>query len=392
MNLYWQLVKNIYHYLQARLWQVVYGYPDKAMTLYAITGTNGKTTTCYILTSILEQAYGAEAVGMLTTVALRVGKRVKTNTTKMTTLPSRTVFAYLANMKKAGVRHVVVEVTSHALDQHRLAGLEFAGGIVLNLTREHLDYHLTMERYEAAKRNIIRYLQPHAPLVGKSDNEYVRHILTAARVANHPQIGFTAEDAKRQETPLAGEVNRENALAARLLAQALHIPEAAISAGIAAVAHVPGRMECIAAPSGFSVIIDYAVTPDALERLYAAARAETNGKVYGILGAAGLRDRGKRADMAAAVAKYADEFVLTREDPWTESEDQIFSDLEKGLTGKHNWKKIVDRAEALRYVLSKAQAGDIVIATGKGAEEGMAIGKTIVPWNEHKVIEDILQA
>lgn len=387
----WQLIKNCYHWLEAHVWQAVYGYPDRGLALYGVTGTNGKTTTSYLLAAILTRQYGADKVGMLTTVALRVGEKTITNTTKLTTLPSSVVYRYLADMKKAGVTQVVLEVTSHALDQHRLSGLRLAGAIILNIAREHLDYHVTMERYARAKQRIIKYLKPGAPLVGKGDDEYVAAILSAARKLQHPVWEFSQEEAKVVLTPLEGAVNQENALAASLLARAAGIPEAVIAAGIQAVKSVPGRMEWIEAPQGFRVVIDYAVTPDALDRLYAHVRSRTAGRIFGVLGAAGLRDRGKRPAMAAAAAGYADELILTREDPWTEPEEQIFSDLEKGLPATHTpWQRIIDRREALQYALGKARRGDVIIATGKGAEEGMGIGKEIIPWNERRIIEEII--
>ncbi|MEX1112542.1 MAG: Mur ligase family protein [Candidatus Andersenbacteria bacterium] len=388
----YQLMKNIYHLLQAYLWRGVYGWPDRGMHLYGITGTNGKTTTCYLVSSILEQEYGAQAVGMLTTVGLRVGNKTEVNKTKLTTLPSRLVFSYLKQMKVAGVTHVALEMTSHALDQNRLAGISLDGAILLNIAREHLNYHQTMKEYAQAKERICTYLKQGAPLVGKEDDEYVRPILERARKAGVSAIGFSAASAAGQATPLSGQVNTENATAAKMLMQSVGIPGSAIEAGIQALRHVPGRMEWVDAPQGFRVLIDYAVTPDALERLYADVRKMTKGRVLGLLGAAGLRDRGKRPDMARVVAAQVDDLVITREDPWTESEEQIFSDLEQGLTDATVlWQRIADRREALEYLLKKAQKGDIVVVTGKGAEEGMGVGKDVIPWNDRTIIQEILQ-
>lgn len=387
----YQQLKNIYHFLQSLLWRVWYGLPDKGLHIFGITGTNGKTTTSYLLTSILAQAYDAEKVGMLTTVAFRVGSQQEMNETKMTTLPSRLVWRYFKRMKTSGVTHVVLEITSHALDQHRLAGLSFDGAIILNVEREHLDYHKTMEAYAAAKAKIISYLKPGASLVGKGDDSRVEKMLRDAEQQGHPIHRFTSAQAQSTRVGLPGEVNKENGLAASLLAQAVGINQSAIEAGVVAVTSVPGRMEMITAPLGFTVIIDYAVTPDALERLYSYVKQQTTGRVYGVLGAAGLRDRGKRSEMARIVKTYADTLVLTREDPWTESEEQIFADLEQGLRKDDtSWQRIVDRAEALRYVLSQARAGDSVVVTGKGAETGMAVGNEIIPWNERQIIEGML--
>lgn len=375
------------------MWRLFYGFPDKGMHIYGITGTNGKTTTSYILASILEKAYGMEKVGMLTTVAFKVAGKEEFNETKMTTLPSRKIFAYLARMKKVGVTHVVLEVTSHALDQYRLAGIRFDGAIILNIAREHLDYHKTMEQYAAAKEKITTLLKLGAPLVGKQDDKIVRDMLNRAEKKGVQVVRMTAQDIEHTDTPLTGSINKENSAAAKLLARALGISEEKIRVGIDSVKAVPGRMETIE-KDGVTVIIDYAVTPDALERLYKEVRSNTAGRVLAILGAAGKRDRGKRPDMARAVAKYADRIVLTREDPWTESEEQIYKDLEVGLQNisHEKWERIIDRKKAIATLIKDAKPGDFVIVTGKGAERGMGVGREIIPWNDREVIEEILKS
>ncbi len=388
----YQLIKNMYHYVQAHMWRAIYGFPQSGLHIYGVTGTNGKTTTSYFLDSILSAEYGREKVGMLTTVAIRMGEREEINKTKLTTLPSQTVYKYLRQMKQAEVEHVVVEITSHALDQHRIAGIQFDGGIVLNLAREHLDYHVTMDDYRSAKQRILNYLKPGAPFVGKADDEHVSKIIDAAKQKGIPTYTFTAKTAQETMTSLPGHVNHENATAAALVARAVGVSDNSIAEGILALTHVPGRMERIETPKGFSVVIDYAVTPDALERLYADIRENTSGRVLALLGAAGNRDRGKRPQMAEVVANYADLLVITREDPWTESEDQIFSDLEQGLQHTNTpWKRIVDRKEALTFLLQQASTEDAVVVTGKGAEMGMGIGKDIIPWNDRQIIEEILK-
>ena len=378
--------------------------PDKNMHIYGITGTNGKTTMSYLLTSILEQVYGKEKVGMLTTVAFRIAGIEEFNATKMTTLPSKKIFAYLKKMKDTGVTHVVLETTSHALDQNRLAGILFDGAIILNIAREHLDYHKTMEQYAAAKERIVQFLKKDAPVIGKQDDEYVRVIMDRAEKVGVRVVRMTQENIAETNTPLAGSINKENAAAASLLARAVGIAEKNIAEGIDDVKKVPGRMEKIIAAQGFTVIIDYAVTPDALERLYSDIKKDVNTKrILATLSAAGLRDRGKRPDMARAVAKYADRIVVTNEDPWTEPDEQIYRDLESGLPSPYqgegggevdrgvDWQRIPDRKEALRNLLQEAKSGDVVVCTGKGAERGMGIGKEIVPWNEREVIEEILR-
>ncbi len=387
MSMY-QQIKNIYHYIQAHAWRAYYGWPDQKMKIYGVTGTNGKTTTCYVLAGILSEAYGREKTGMLTTVAFWIGEEEEVNMTKMTTLDSRLVFKNLKRMVDRGVEQVALEVTSHALDQNRLSGIKLDGAIILNIAREHLDYHGTMEEYAKAKGKIVDYLKLDAPLVVKGDDELIGKAVDVAKA-----ICFTAEQAKGVVTSLAGEWNKENVLAASLLASAVGVNKGAIRRGVDGVRAVPGRMEWVDMDSeGPRVLIDYAVTSDALRGLYKHVKEEVSGKIFAVLGAAGLRDRGKRPLMARAVAEYADEIVLTREDPWTESEEQIFSDLEKGLSDSQvKWQRIVDRKEALKYVLEKAQVGDVIVVTGKGAEKGMAIGNKIIPWNDKEVIQQLLK-
>ncbi len=394
----WQQLKNIYHLFRAHGWRIWYGRPDKKLKVYGVTGTNGKTTTCYLLASIFGEEWGEDRVGMLTTVEFRVGKNKEFNETKMTTLPSRLMFKKLKEMVEVGVRQVIIEVTSHALDQNRLAGIRLAGAIILNVEREHLDYHGTMKEYVRAKGRIDRYLVKHAPLVVGEKFSVFNFQFLKGRI-----IKFVTEEAVGTETPL-GDWARENVLAAKLLAKEVGVKEENIERGAVKMKSVPGRMEWGSRRreiqnskfkeqkySGPRVLIDYAVTAGALERLYKNVRENTGGKIFAVLGAAGERDRGKRPEMVRAVAKYADETVLTREDPWTEDEEQIFRDLEGGLDREVEWRRIVDREEAIRYCLEKAGPDDVVVITGKGAETGMGVGKKIVPWSDKKVVLSILK-
>lgn len=396
---WYQQLKNVYHLAQAHWWRAYFGRPDRDMKIYGVTGTNGKTTTCYLLASILRAAFGKEKVGMLSTVGIWIGEKESINETKMTTTDSAVVYRHLRWMRECGVEHVVLEMTSHALDQNRLAGMTLSGAIILNIEREHLDYHGTMEEYALAKAKIIDYVQVKSPVVVRED--VVEKLKNQnSKIKNVRLLLFTAEQAQGVSTPLPGDWNKENALAAGLLAEAVGVEKGDVERGVESVKQVPGRMEFIKIQNPKSkirnnlplVLIDYAVTPGALNRLYRHVRAGTAGKIYAVLGAAGRRDRGKRPDMARAVARYADEIVLTREDPGTEDEEQIFSDLEKGLVGVEvPWCRIIDRREAIKYALGEARSGDVVVATGKGAETGMAVGRKIIPWSDREIICELLE-
>jgi UDP-N-acetylmuramyl tripeptide synthase len=389
----WQHLKNVYHLIQAHAWRWRYGRPDRALSILGVTGTNGKTTTCYVLDSILAVHLGRARVGMLTTTAVRIGAAEQINETKLTTLPSRAVYRTLSAARAAGVTHVVLEVTSHALDQNRVAGLALDGAILLNIAREHLDYHQTMAAYTAAKARIVSYLKRGAPFVVRAD-VLDRLAGESARLGAVRVLSFTAAEAQDVVTALPGDFNKENVLAASKLAEALGISAQSIEQGISRLRHVPGRMEWVNAESGAPaprVLIDYAVTPDALEQLYRLVRREAKGKIFAVFGAAGQRDRGKRELMARVVSQFADEVVLTREDPWGEDEEQIFADLERGLTHASGaWRRIGDRRAAIRYCLAHAGPNDVVVVTGKGAERGMALGRRIIPWSDRAVIEELL--
>jgi len=319
------------------------------MKMYGVTGTNGKTTTSILLGSILREVYGKDKVGLITTIVFWLGGEEKVNETKMTTMRSQDLFRLLREMKDRGVERVVIEITSHALDQHRLAGIALDGAIILNIAREHLDYHGTMQEYAKAKSRIISYINDKRALIYKADDKWIqRGIVKSPKVKSQMSksristIGFTKSEAARVETLLEGDWNKENVLAASLLAKAIGIEKEKVQRGISRVKQVLGRMEWIEPKFSsinfqFSnnklprVLIDYAVTPDALAQLYKEVRRMTSGRIFAVLGACGLRDRGKRPEMARAVAQYVDELVLTREDSWTEDEAQIFSDLERGL-------------------------------------------------------------
>lgn len=429
------------------------------MKMYGVTGTNGKTTTSILLGSILREVYGKDKVGLITTIVFWLGGEEKVNETKMTTMRSQDLFRLLREMKDRGVERVVIEITSHALDQHRLAGIKLDGAIILNIAREHLDYHGTMEEYAAAKLKIAGYIKGDGALV--INRKFSIGNWQFSTKAKFSIFKFSKEQAQGVVTALPGEVNKENVLAATLLARAVGVNHEMINKGVAKVEQVSGRMEWIQAKSVKCkmqsnneklqfilprVLVDYAVTPDALERLYEEVRGMTSGRIFAVLGACGLRDRGKRPEMARAVAQYADELVLTREDPWTEDEAQIFSDLERGLEqnvdktknavskqrtnhsvsggtsldggGKtqnsdnaailfpealddklvdrvklqqFSWQRITDRREAIKYCIEKAGSDDVVVVTGKGAETGMAIGKKILPWSDKQVIQELLR-
>ena len=409
MSLYQQL-KNVYHWLQAQAWRAVFGWPDKKLALYGITGTNGKTTTALVFGSILRAAHGPEKVGLLSTEVFWFGTRAVANTTHMTSVDAATVFRYLRDMAQSGVTHVVLEMTSHALDQNRLAGVRLRGAIILNVAHEHLDYHKTMEAYARAKARIIDYVIPGGIVVVKKDDEWIAKILQWRQLITSPLtlssieervdpamggvgevvIGFTAADAKTIATPLPGNFNQENVLAASLLAKAIGISQEAVTAGAAAVKQVPGRVEWIALPTGARAVVDFALTPYSYEQLFKYLRSETKGKLYAVFGAAGRRDKAKRPLITRVVAQFADEIVLTQDEPYDDSEEEIYQQLEAGLNDTSiPWRRVPDRREAIEYALQKSKAGDVVAVVGMGNYSTRVVGTKKIPWNDKHVILEL---
>lgn len=388
---YYQQLKNIYHFLQAHWWRLYYRWPDRQLKLYGVTGTNGKTTTTIVLGSILRAAHGGEKVGLLSTEIFWFGSKEVPNETHMTSVDAAQVFRYLRDMVAHGVTHVALEMTSHALDQHRLAGLRLQGAIILNIAHEHLDYHKTMEEYARAKARIIDYVIPGGTVVVKKDDEWIEKILEWRGLSTgEVVIGFTTADAKTVTTPLPGDFNQENVLAASLLAKAVGLSPEAIGRGVAAVKQVSGRVEWINLPNGARAVVDFALTPYSYERLFKYLRAETTGKLIGVFGAAGRRDKGKRPLITRAVAQYADEIVLTQDEPYDDPEEEIYQQLEAGLADTTiPWQRIPDRREAIKYAWQKSKAGDVVAVVGMGNYNARMVGDKKIPWNDKQVIYDL---
>jgi UDP-N-acetylmuramoyl-L-alanyl-D-glutamate--2,6-diaminopimelate ligase len=387
---WWQQLKNVYHLLQAHAWRLWSGWPDTRLTIYGITGTDGKTTASFVLAAILREASGADRVGLLSTELLSLGRENIHNETKFTTLPSRLLFRYLRRMVDAGVTQAVLEMTSHGLDQHRFAGLQLGGAIILNITPEHLDYHQTMAAYARAKARIIDYLRAGSPLVVQEDAMRKLQI-SQRRFRALRLIRFAPEQVQSVVTPLPGDFNKENVLAAQLLARAVGVDRAAVRRGVSAVRQVPGRTEWVESAAGVRVLIDFALTPAALTRLYRYVQQEVTGNIIAVFGATGNRDRRKRPRMTRVAAAYAHEIVLTRDEPYTEPEERIYRELESGLAGVAvAWRRIPDRRAAIRYALSRARPDDVVVITGMGSFTSMAVGKRRVPWSDKKVVLELL--
>lgn len=402
-----QSIKNWYHLAQAIIACAFFGFPGKKLRVIGVTGTNGKTTTTQMVTRILEQS--GKKAAMASTINFQIADRKWTNASKFTTLSPWKLQKFLSEAVAAGCEYAVIETSSHALDQGRVWGIPYEIAVMTNVTREHLDYHKTMEEYRKAKRRLFEIAGKAVINADMEDPEYfrfpgkdaVRYSTkdpSAHLFATHVELDFKGTefmvDGMEFRLALPGLFNIENALAALGVARLCDIDFALAKEALAGLAGVPGRMELVPNQVEADILIDYAVTPDAFEKLYASILPLKipGSKIIHVFGACGERDRGKRPMLGEIASSNADIVILTNEDPYYEDPERIIDDIEQGVTKKKDkdYFRIFDRREAIRKALSIMEIGDIVLITGKGAEETMAIGGKRIPWNERRVIEEEL--
>ena len=384
----------------------------QSVQLLGVTGTNGKTTTAF-MTQALLQATGLRCAlfGTIHYDTLR-----RTIPAPLTTPGSLQLAAYLDEALTAGADAIMMEVSSHALDQRRTAGLPFTAAAFTNLTQDHLDYHQTFEAYRDAKALLFRDLAPAATAVINIDDPASHHLqaATAARVVTFGRAEaatlraelhaatlagtrfdlVTPSERHAATLPLIGTHNVYNALAAVGLAQAIGLEPARSAALLAQARGVPGRLEAVATALPATVFVDYAHTPDALENVLQVLRPLTAGRLHVVFGCGGDRDRGKRPLMAAAVGCYADRVVLTSDNPRTENPHQIIADTLPGFTTDQQQRVTVepDRRVAIRAALSAAAAPDVVLVAGKGHEDYQVIGTERRPFDDRAVAQAEAQA
>jgi len=386
----------------ARYW---YGDPTARLTLVGITGTNGKTTTTALVRHLLDDGATAGTIGTLGAFD-GAGRVVPSTAGSLTTPGPVDLQATLAGMVARGVTHVAMETSSHSLDQGRLDGLQFAAGIFTNLTREHLDYHQTMERYLAAKLLLLDLLATDAPAVVNRDDPAWEVITRRPRVSfgRHPDADVRAEaellgaggsrfllagryGTRETEIPLSGEFNVANVLAAAACALALGRDLDHVVARLAVAPQVPGRMERLAT-TPCTVLRDYCHTPDAFERVLSTLRPLTAGRLMILFGCGGDRDRGKRPEMGGIAARLADQVFLTTDNPRSEDPDRIIDDIAGGMGGAP-YHRILDRRDAIAAALASAEPGDTILLAGKGHETYQIIGKEYQPFDERAIVQEL---
>lgn len=391
----WQETKNIYHFFQAVLASIFFGFPANDMVVIGVTGTDGKTTTANLIFHILKRAGHKTAI--ISTVSAIIGDREFDTGFHVSTPDPFILQSYLRKAKKSGVTHVVLEITSHALDQYRVWGIPIAVGVLTNVTHEHLDYHKTYEQYLKTKLRLLQIAD--VAVVNRDDESYdsIKYKVSSIK-GKLATYGLENGDVNREvfpfKTHLIGDYNKYNILAAVAACQNLGIDDADIKKAIADFIPPVGRAE-IVHENDFTVMIDFAHTPNSLQNILQAVRSElSNGRLVHVFGAAGERDKRKRPEMGRVSSEYADVIILTAEDPRSESVKSIMSQIEAGFVkvspSKAKPYKIPDRHEAIEQAIKMAKKGDFVVITGKGHERSMNFGNGEVPWSDHSAVEKAL--
>lgn len=381
-----------------------FGHPARDLTLLAVTGTNGKTTTTYLLKAMLEGVLGAR-VGLIGTNQNMVGEEVLP--AHRTTPESYEVQQLLREMADAGCTHVVMEASSHALVLHRLDGLRFRAGIFTNLTQDHLDFHGTMEAYRDAKGLLFRQSDTAVLNLDDEAGRYFARTVAVPRLTyseRRDEADLTAKNLRlfpdrvefeavaegaisRVRLPIPGGFTVYNALGVLTCGLALGLPLADCADALAKAPGVKGRIEVVPVPADFAVIIDYAHTPDALENILTTVRDFTAGRVICLFGCGGDRDRTKRPQMGAIAGSLADVAVVTSDNPRTEEPEAIIRDILPGLEGTAAEVVVEpDRRAAIRRALSLAKPGDTVVLAGKGHETYQEVGTRVLHLDEREEV------
>ena len=403
-------------YRRSRAWLVAarFGFPAQSLRIIGITGTNGKTTTAVYLNEILKQA--GLRTALFSTAVIEVAGERKANDLNRTVALAVSLNRFLSDAKKAGVDWVVLEVTSHALQQHKLDGVNFEAAVMTNLTQDHMDYHGTMEAYAAAKA-IMFSSKPRFIVLNRDDDwfdyfnqfEAGEHKMTygtvpeaearIVRAGLHRQgsdIELLIDHQTKLEfgTLLPGKFNVYNATAAATLSYLMHISLEHITNGIESLETVPGRLERVEVEKPYDVIVDYAHSPDALEKLLEALKELTKNRVILVFGACGDRDKGKRPIMGKIAAKLADRIIVTDEESYNEDPVVIREMILDGIrevNAEARSEEIADRREAIEKALNIARPGDTVVITGMGHEQFRIEKGKKIPWNDAQVVKEVLE-
>ncbi len=395
----------------ARVAQRYYKFPDRDLQVIGVTGTNGKTTVSHLVRHLLA---GDQPVGLLGTISYDLGAR--TVPSFKTTPEAVDIHGMLAQIRDAGCRQAVMEVSSHGIDQQRVRGLQFAAAVFTNLTRDHLDYHQSLEQYFEVKTRLFSGATGAPPKVAvvNLDDPYGRRLLdlipagvnrvtygedpTAQVRAENVHLGFKQSTFRlvwpggslEVESPLIGRYNVSNLLAAVATAWGLGRDPSVILHRLRSFPGVAGRMERVDEGQPFNVLVDYAHTDDALRNALAMLRPVTPGRLLVVFGCGGNRDRAKRPMMMRAVQEQADFAFATADNPRREALEQIFADMRDGVTAPEKITWIEDRRRAISLALDMAKPGDCLLIAGKGHESYQEFADTVVPFDDRQVVRELI--
>jgi len=412
-------IRLFYHKAIAFIAAMFYGFPSSGLIVIGVTGTNGKTTTVNFIARVLENA--GNKVGLASTINFQVGDDKWVNASKQSTISPFKLQGLLRRMVREGCKYAVLEVTSHAVTQSRILGINFDIAVLTNIMEDHIEYHGSFNAYLNAKGGLFEKVskglrKPGVPkvIILNADDKYCSYFdqFAADRKVTYGMGDAVVYAAELQKQPMGsqfvlhipnhavqvglkmpGEFNVYNALATAAVCLTLGVPVEKIREGLELAGSVSGRFERVVAGQDFEVIVDYAHAPDSMENLLKMYRELTPGRLFSVFGATGGgRDKAKRPKMGAVAHEYADYVIVTNDDPYVEDELVIIDQVSEGIPrreGQSFW-KIPDRKEAIKLALGLAKKGDAVVISGKGCEEIMIVRGEKVPWNDRKVVEDIL--
>lgn len=393
---------------------ISFGMPARNLRVIAVTGTNGKTSTCNFLNDVLKHA--GYSTAMFTTAVVEMAGYRTANTIHRTVPLAKELFQFLKDAKDNQVNFVILETTSHALQQHKLWGIPVEIAVMTNLTQDHLDYHGTMEKYADSKARLFgTYMNPKWCVLNTDDEwfSFFKERSTGRLVTygKSKDADMRISSLKTSSTgitlrldtngysivtsaPVLGEFNGYNLTAVSAVAQIVGIPPDEIKKALAQVSAVPGRMELIKSSLGFTAVVDYAHAPDALEKALQALQATTKGKVVIVFGATGERDTSKRPIMGNVVAKNADRIYLTDDETYSEDGDTIRKEVMAGIRaggGASKTTEVADRYDAIKRALHEAKKDDMILIAGLGHQDYRAMKEGNIPWQETEVVREILK-
>jgi len=407
-------LEEVYRKGRVQLVSAKYGNPARSLKVIAVTGTNGKTTTVNYINEILKES--GLKTAMFSTAVIEIGGVRQINDLNATVASTERMQQFFRDAKKAKVDYVVLEITSHALQQHKLATVPIEVAVMTNLTQDHLDYHKTMENYAAAKSTLFKG-EPKFIVLNRDDEwfgyfnqfqagaqkiTYGEHEDAEARIdrvklyrkGSEATVVIDHQTKLELATALPGKFNVSNMVAAASTTYLLGMKLEDIVEGVANLESIPGRFERAVEGLGYDVIVDYAHTPDALEKMLDAVKSVTKNRVILVFGATGDRDKAKRPIMGEIAAKYASRIILTDEESYNEDPQAIRDQVRQGIEkakGMSRLTEIADRREAIKKAMSIAMKNDTVLITGMGHEQYRIVNGEKIPWNDTQVVKEIAE-